>query len=51
MAEKIDLLLAKLYEYPSTSLLVLLVEHVVQNRVKMLGVLDENRIAESERAL
>ena len=48
---EVNLLLAKLYQDTTTSLLVFLVEHVVENWIQMFGVLDENWVSEPQSTL
>ena len=48
---KVNLLLAKLNKHTTSSLLVLLVEDVVEDRVQMFGILDQDRVTETQRAL
>ena len=48
---EIDVLSAKLDENTTTGLLVLLVEHLVEDRVDVLGVLDEDWVTETKGTL
>ena len=43
--------LPKLNENTTASLLVFLVENVVENRIQVLGILDENWVSETQGAL